>query len=800
MRYCFTFLSSLVLSAATAFGQSAPVCTGLACQQLPATSCPNGGTTSISGVVYAPNGTDPLPNVQVYIPNSAVEAFPAGVQCPDPETPPSGSPLVGAITDVNGVFKINNVPVGSNIPLVIVTGRWRRQIVIQSTTACGNTALNADLTHLPRSQAEGDIPLFAIPTGSSDSVECVLRKVGIADSEFTNPSSVGGIGRIQLFSGSGSAGAQINSTTPSQTQLMSSFTQLQKYDVLMLPCQGQEFLQDPNSLANFVAYANAGGRVYSSHYSYVWLFHNAPFDGVANWDPQGDTSIDPDPGIATINQNFAAGLMLAEWLQQPAISATATQGQIAINTLRRDTKGVIAPTESWLTLNNATYGNPMMQMVFNTPIAAPKQCGRVLFNEYHVETTNPSASQNVAFPQECASGTTMTPQEKLLEYMLFELTNDGAPAALTPATQDFSTQAINLPSAPIAFTLTNKSVFQITNPQIAISGPFSIVSNTCSTLTASASCTISVVFTPTALGAATGTLSVSAGATSLQSTLTGTGGPELVFSPSNLSFGSVDAGATSSPQTLSIINNSNGTVPVGLPTISPEGGAFSLTSNCPAALPAGESCTAIVIFKPTTSGPATGTVSDEASGVAPVTLTGNGAQFTIAAVNKSGGASSSGSVIAGDDISFYIMTSPVAGFANPVTLSCTTTVPGSTCSIANPNFIPNTGVSTGINITTTSEYTVIGYTAGVSRPGLLWILALTSGAMLLINRRRVDITRWGVLLVLIGLTTIGMTGCSGKLPDKNSIWTPAGTYTYTVNATDGFLVHTASYSLTVTTK
>jgi hypothetical protein len=147
------------------------------------TTCPAGQTTSISGVVYAPNGTDPLPDVLVYIPNAPVAAFTPGVSCPVVGQPPSGSPLVGATTAVDGSFEITNVPVGTNIPLVIQTGRWRRQLVVPTTTACSNTVFSAQM---PQNQTQGDIPKFAIATGSADQVECVLRKVGIQDSEFTD--------------------------------------------------------------------------------------------------------------------------------------------------------------------------------------------------------------------------------------------------------------------------------------------------------------------------------------------------------------------------------------------------------------------------------------------------------------------------------------------------------------------------------------------------------------------------------------------------------------------------------------
>ena len=279
-------------------------------------------------------------------------------------------------------------------------------------------------------QAEGDIPLFAVATGSVDSVECVLRKVGVADSEFTNPS---GGGRIQIYQGSGSPGARIDTTTQNQSALMSDPTVLNKYDVLMLPCEGGAYpaVKTAAEYANLLTFANSGGRVYGSHYAYQWMYQNGPFSGVANWTVNQGSY--PD-GTATVNQGFSGGLTLAQWLQQPVIAASTTQGQIAINTLKHDTNGVIAPTQLWLSLN--ATNSPVMQFVFDTPIAAQNQCGRVLYNEYHVESNSASASQNVAFPQECNTGT-MTPQEKLLEFMLFELTDEGGAASLTPATQDF---------------------------------------------------------------------------------------------------------------------------------------------------------------------------------------------------------------------------------------------------------------------------------------------------------------------------------------------------------------------------
>ena len=73
-------------------------------------------------------GVDPLPNVLVYIPNAAVRRSPPASACETRATDGvRGSPLVSAATDTHGNFTLQNVPVGTNIPLVIQTGRWRRQ-------------------------------------------------------------------------------------------------------------------------------------------------------------------------------------------------------------------------------------------------------------------------------------------------------------------------------------------------------------------------------------------------------------------------------------------------------------------------------------------------------------------------------------------------------------------------------------------------------------------------------------------------------------------------------------------------
>jgi hypothetical protein len=411
-------------------------CTNLCLQQ---TTCPGTATTSISGTVYAPNGTDPLYDVLVYVPNAAVQPFPAGVSCDPCGADASGSPLVQATTGVDGTFTITNMPVGNNIPLVIQLGRWRRQIVIPKVSACANTAVAKTLTVMPQNHTQGDIPLMAFVTGNVDALECVFRKIGIQDTEFGNPGSTS---RLQLFSGAGGPGANYNASTPSEATLWGTQAEINKYDMVLFACEGDEYDQAVASQDIVINYANAGGRIFATHYSYVWLFNDAPFSGTANWDADQPDSFDNDPGTGMINTTFPKGVALAQWLQ--IVGASTTYGQIPIGTLRHDFDGVIAPSQLWISLSDpgVNKGKPVpMHYTFNTPTTAQpaNQCGRVVYDDFHVEDQDllvePPFFPAPDFPSECAGGA-MTPQEKLLEFMLFDLASCVTPdvPTCTPTT------------------------------------------------------------------------------------------------------------------------------------------------------------------------------------------------------------------------------------------------------------------------------------------------------------------------------------------------------------------------------
>jgi hypothetical protein len=425
----------------------------------------NAQTTTISGTVYMPNGTNVLPNALVYITTSTPAALVSGANCPGVNCLTASTAVPAGVTiytytAVDGTFSLSNVSESTTYTLVIQAGHWRRQY----SEEVGTSAITGLSLSMPSTHAQGDIPLIAISTGSKDAVECVFHDLGVNNNEVTDDTVSSGStlgGRIHLYKGDHSAGAEISASTPAETALMggTSTTPLSSYDMVMFPCQGSTTAETTSYIDNLLAYTNAGGRAFVTHDSRVWIntstsYESTTFSGVATWLGSPVSTLNPDPGVATVNTSFTDGSTLAQWLYNGGYSDgntagaadTGTLGQVEISTLRWDLSSINAPAQSWLTLNDdvTTSTNPVMQFSFNTPFdaAADAQFGRVLFNEYHVE--NVTESGNPIFPAECPTLTTAEiAQEKMLEYALFDLSNFVTPIVLPTVSIAITTDPSN---------------------------------------------------------------------------------------------------------------------------------------------------------------------------------------------------------------------------------------------------------------------------------------------------------------------------------------------------------------------
>ncbi len=436
---------------------------GLQCNVL----CSGGGTTSIKGTVYDPAKRNPLYDVAVYVPASPLQALPKGVPtgadaCSCQALYKSGA-VVATTTGVDGTFELDNAPVGSSVPLVIQIGKWRRQFTIDVEACQPNQQPDKTLL-MPNSVPPGDtntnMPDIAVSTGSADSLECLMTRIGLPPTEYVAGAATGG--HIHVFSGGSPSGAPGGAPEPtpfgpeSDTNLWDTSDHLMPYDIVLLSCEGDEtFDAKP---ANLETYLNAGGRAFASHFHYAWFSgqlenegqtYTAPADwgtNLATWAP--DTVDGDGPVAGTIvqtlngsNKPFPKGVILDQWLQLVGALGKdgVPMGDLSIYDPRYN--AVVSATDvhsqPWI-----TSGSNTMYFSFDTPVDAPdapdggppNYCGRAVFSDLHVGSnpaTNDTVDDGTPAPGGCADGA-LSPQEDALEFMLFDLSSCVIPDTVEP--------------------------------------------------------------------------------------------------------------------------------------------------------------------------------------------------------------------------------------------------------------------------------------------------------------------------------------------------------------------------------
>ncbi len=486
----------------------APLLGNLQCFQA---ACGTAQGTTLSGTVTDPAGKLPLYDVLVYVPNAPLQPFAAGVAADTCDTIASGAPLTATLTDAAGAFTLANVPVGSGIPIVIQSGRWRRQFTVDVMNECDDNPIPGGVIGFPRSVAAagptppcsgagtascGDIPQFAVVTGADDGMECLMRRMGIADSEFTAPGPLGTTwgnyqnGRVHVYTHNGGYVAPQTAFTA----LYGSPAMLRNYQAVVSACTGftWNFAGYGLAIQNMVDYANLGGRLFTSHFNSWALIEQAPAASLwpmtANWDPYGP-GFEPttwtingvptpaaEPLAVTVDTSFPQGAAFNAWLGN--VGALAG-GKLPVYDWAHVANSVNAPfglqwlggnTQyqyptlggSWCIFNGIYSGctpddssycgcggwkyvvNPWLgpytpgagpdavAFTFETPLNKPPYAGRVLESAMHT-----SQGSSGAFPSYC-SAAPLNAQEKALEFLLFQNTScamnsSGAPVLPPPS-------------------------------------------------------------------------------------------------------------------------------------------------------------------------------------------------------------------------------------------------------------------------------------------------------------------------------------------------------------------------------
>jgi hypothetical protein len=431
-------------------------CTGLQCQQ----TCAD---TTISGTVYDPAGVNGLYNVYVYVPNAPLDPIPAGPTCTACQAPASGSPITSTSTLSNGSFKLTNVPVGTNIPVVLQLGKWRKVVTVPSVGKCDTVTPPDGFFHLPKLQGgkagtdpDDNIPLIAFTTGC-DGAECFFAdRIGIDLTEFTGP---GGGGRVHIYQSANDDEQVFPGINPGSADALwaSSPSLMMNYDIVFDACEcmphdrGGAGGTDIGYI-NFLKYLNAGGRAYTTHYFYNFYANEAecsessfgssfedssdcygqgklpsvgewegnqgePFAPPSNCPKSGTLPGDDGPGAClTIDTSIPKGAAFAEWYRDNnsklEFGGGEAYGYVGLVDIRED-MGELQPSLAaagtatpWLYAGDLTSPYDAYYFSINTPIGtnAATQCGRAIFSDVHVSGAGGSSDQS--FQEEVPFGGT----------------------------------------------------------------------------------------------------------------------------------------------------------------------------------------------------------------------------------------------------------------------------------------------------------------------------------------------------------------------------------------------------------
>lgn len=413
-------------------------CVNLECQ---IDSC--GGhpeNTTISGTVFAPNGTLPLYNVIVYVPNAPLSPLTPGVTCDQCGVIASGSPVTSVLSDAKGHFTITGAPSGTNIPLAMQVGKWRREIVIPEVDPCVDNHVGdvvngvEQLTRLPRKHSEGDMPHIAITTGTCDHLACIMPKIGIDSSEFApGPTSASQkpTAAVSFYSG---GGATAPSGSPPAQPFWNDVNQLKNFDLAIFSCECHE----PND-ANVTSYQavrqylDSGGRIFTTDFMYVW-YKDSPDTNLSSspWQWPGGAPGGGHPIM--IDYGFPKGQALSDWMYNVASIPPYKTQMLIQPPVKNSFESPVTFDNVWAI--NPKYGlewshsgpsndplNPPQHprvITMNMPSAksADSQCGKGVHIDLHVSTVDQIESD---FPVGCTNE--MHEPELVTTFFFFDVSS-----------------------------------------------------------------------------------------------------------------------------------------------------------------------------------------------------------------------------------------------------------------------------------------------------------------------------------------------------------------------------------------
>ena len=279
---------------------------------------------------------------------------------------------------------------------------------------------------------------------------------------------------------------------------------------------------------------------------------------------------------------------------------------------------------------------------------------------------------------------------------------------LTPAAVTFATTTVGVTSAALTVQVNNGGTVAAVLSTPVITGDFTVTGSTCGgTLAPLTSCSLTVVFLPTAAGVRNGLLSVSDTQGNHTTALTGNGtAGVLVITPASLQFPATALGGISAAQAVVVTNTGNGALTIGSAVVA---GDYAATGNCAATtLAAGTSCSVAVTFTPTATGSRPGTLTltfagaSSATAIVPLNGTGTGAfSVVLTPASEDFGTQLTGTTSAVRNITVS-NTGTQSGTLGSISVSGDFSLTANTCGTT---LLPQTGCTVSIVFTPTAAGT-----------------------------------------------------------------------------------------------